>query len=123
MARPRPSSNPCEPSPCGPDSVCRVINTHAVCSCQPFCLGSPPNCRPECVVSSQCSLNRACINQRCQDPCSGTCGLNAFCKIVNHNPICCCRTGFIGDPFTRCLPEPRKHFSSLTLSIFIQRLD
>ncbi|KAJ9598210.1 hypothetical protein L9F63_011093, partial [Diploptera punctata] len=96
--------NPCLPSPCGPNSICRIVNNHAVCSCQPGCLGSPPTCRPECMVSSDCSQNRACINQKCQDPCPGTCGFNALCQVVNHNPVCSCAPGFTGDPFTRCLP-------------------
>ena len=100
--------NPCLPSPCGPNSICRIVNNHAVCSCQPSCVGSPPTCRPECMVSSDCPQNRACINQKCQDPCPGTCGFNAICQVVNHNPVCCCAPGFTGDPFTRCLIQQRK---------------
>ena len=96
--------NPCNPSPCGPNSQCREINGQAVCSCVPGFIGSPPTCRPECVTSTECSLNQACVNQKCIDPCPGTCGLNAKCQVVNHNPICSCPPKYSGDPFIRCLP-------------------
>ncbi|EAT34892.1 AAEL012905-PA [Aedes aegypti] len=100
------SQNPCMPSPCGPNSQCREINEQAVCSCLPTYIGSPPGCRPECVTSSECSLDRACINQKCVDPCPGTCAANARCNVNNHSPICSCRSGYTGDPFTRCYPNP-----------------
>lgn len=97
-----PVQEPCNPSPCGPNSVCRQINGQAVCSCAPGSIGSPPTCRPECVISSECSLSKACVNQKCIDPCSGSCGFNAKCQVINHNPICTCAEGFTGDPFFRC---------------------
>lgn len=100
--------NPCQPSPCGPNSQCREINQQAVCSCLPQYIGSPPGCRPECTVSTECPHNQACINQKCKDPCPGTCGLNAQCQVINHSPICSCRQGHTGDPFLRCYPIPRK---------------
>lgn len=97
--------NPCHPSPCGPNSQCREINEQAVCSCVSGFMGSPPSCRPECVTSVECSLNEACVNQKCIDPCPGTCGLGAICKVVNHNPICSCPPNYIGNPFSRCTPK------------------
>lgn len=64
----------------------------------------PPNCRPECVISSECSQDKACINQKCKNPCvSETCATNAICKVVNHNPICSCSSEFTGDPFVKCI--------------------
>lgn len=101
--------NPCQPSPCGANSQCRQINGQAVCSCLPEYTGSPPNCRPECVSSSECPLDKACIKQKCTDPCSGTCGVNAICRVINHSPICSCKNDFTGDPFLRCYPIPSKH--------------
>lgn len=95
--------NPCNPSPCGPNSQCRNINKQAVCSCVIGYIGNPPTCRPECVTSSECSLVKACINQKCVDPCIGTCGIRARCEVINHNPICSCPEQHSGDPFTRCL--------------------
>mgnify|MGYP002715703599 CR=1 FL=1 len=98
--------NLCTPSPCGPNSQCREINDQAVCSCLPNYIGTPPGCRPECTSSSECPLNKACINQKCTDPCPGTCGQNARCEVINHSPICSCNSGFTGDSFTRCYPIP-----------------
>lgn len=100
--------DPCQPSPCGPYSYCRVIDARAVCSCQTNYFGAPPNCRPECIISSECSHNRACVNQRCVDPCPGTCGTNAQCRVTNHNPICTCTAGYTGDPFIQCTWEQSK---------------
>lgn len=103
-----PIPEPCNPSPCGPYSVCKVINQHAVCSCQANYIGAPPACRPECMVSADCPQDKACISTKCEDPCSGVCGLNARCHVVNHNPICSCPIGFNGDPFIRCLVESKR---------------
>lgn len=107
---PPPRQEPCSPSPCGPNAQCRVVNDQAVCSCLPNYNGSPPNCRPECVVSSECPSSRACINNKCSDPCPNTCGVGAQCTTRNHNPICACPAGQTGDPFVRCSPI-RKSFA------------
>lgn len=108
--RPPPSVNPCQPSPCGPNAQCQVVNDQPSCSCQRDFIGSPPNCRPECVSNSECSSHLACMNQRCQDPCPNSCGVNAICRVVSHTPMCVCDTGYTGDPFTQCLPQPCKNF-------------
>lgn len=100
--------NPCSPSPCGPNSQCREVNGQAVCSCLPSYSGSPPACRPECVVSSECPFDKACINQKCADPCPGRCGTNAECRVNNHSPICTCISGYTGNAFTICTKIPRK---------------
>lgn len=76
----------------------------------PGFLGNPPNCRPECVISSDCPRNQACNNQKCIDPCSGTCGWKALCQVVNHNPVCSCPSGFTGDPFFRCEFISKNHY-------------
>lgn len=94
--------NPCMPSPCGPYSVCRTLNEQAMCSCLIGYFGTPPSCRPECLVDSDCTTLMSCSNQKCINPCIGACGLSAECRIHNHKPICYCRNGFTGDPFTRC---------------------
>lgn len=100
--------NPCQPSPCGPNSQCHDQNSHAVCSCLEGYFGAPPSCKPECVVSSECAQNRACINQKCADPCRGACGNNAKCQVVNHNPICSCVPGMTGDPISGCVKDVGK---------------
>lgn len=108
-----PIENPCQPSPCGLNSVCRELNNHAVCSCVPDMIGAPPNCRAECIVSSECAQDKSCINKKCKDPCVGVCGQHARCQAVNHNPICSCPIGYTGDPFIACVrEEERKHRSS-----------
>lgn len=94
--------DPCNPSPCGPHSTCRTVNEQAICTCLPTFVGTPPNCRPECVTSSDCPLSKACIREKCIDPCPGTCGENAQCRVHRHSPYCTCLPGFEGDPFIRC---------------------
>lgn len=97
-----PQIHPCNPSPCGLNSQCREINNQAVCSCLVGYIGAPPNCRPECVTSYECASNQACVNQKCIDPCPGTCGIEAKCQVINHNPICSCPPTYSGDPFIYC---------------------
>lgn len=98
--------NPCQPSPCGANAQCRNNNDQAVCSCLAGFIGAPPQCRPECVVSSECSPTESCINQKCVDACRGACGANARCKVFNHSPICSCNERETGDPFRGCWPIP-----------------
>lgn len=98
----RPPVNPCLPNPCGPNAKCRDINNRAECSCLPGMFGAPPSCRPECVINQDCPSNRACIRQRCEDPCVGTCGFNALCTTQHHQPKCSCLEGYEGDPYTGC---------------------
>ncbi|KAF3421640.1 hypothetical protein E2986_11478 [Frieseomelitta varia] len=102
--------NPCEPSPCGPNSECRVVNDAPSCSCSPEFIGAPPNCRPECVSNSECPSNMACVNQKCRDPCPGSCGANAECRVVSHTPTCVCPSDYTGDPFTQCTSRPCKNY-------------
>lgn len=103
---PIPKTDPCLPSPCGLNSECRVVNDHATCSCIQGFQGVPPACRPECVVSSECSQKQACLNQKCVDPCIGACGYQARCEVINHSPICSCGTNQTGDPFKGCRDIP-----------------
>lgn len=105
---PPPIVNPCDPSPCGPNSQCRISNHQAVCTCSPTFVGSPPYCRPECTVSSECSTDKACIAQKCTDPCPQPCGRNTDCKVYYHSPVCSCLPRYTGDPFSSCYPIPRK---------------
>lgn len=99
-------TNPCSPSPCGPNSQCREFNGSPSCSCLIHFIGSPPNCRPECSINSECPSNFACINQKCRDPCPGSCGSSAICSVVYHTPICSCPEGYTGDPFSYCQLKP-----------------
>lgn len=110
--------DPCVPSPCGSNSQCQNNGGSPACSCVPTFIGMPPNCRPECVINSECPSNQACIRQKCRDSCPGSCGQGALCHVVNHVPVCTCREGYTGDPFTRCIQKPAPcktllHFSSV----------
>lgn len=113
--------NSCYPSPCGPNSQCKENNGQAICSCLPNYVGNPPGCRPECVVSSECAQNKACTNQKCMDPCPGTCGLNADCQVINHSPICSCKTSYTGNPFTSCYLMPQSKIFLFNSEILILR--
>lgn len=99
--------NPCVPTPCGPNSQCRTQNSLAICSCLPSYVGRAPNCRPECTVNSDCPSRLACINENCKDPCSGSCGYNTECHVVSHSPMCTCKIGYIGNPFSECHERPQ----------------
>jgi len=98
--------DPCQPSPCGPNAQCRNINGQAVCSCLRDFVGIPPSCRPECVSNAECPLHLACLQQHCRDPCPGTCGLNAECRVINHNPNCHCIGSFTGNAYVACHRQP-----------------
>lgn len=100
---------PCIPTPCGSNAVCRELNGAGSCSCLTDYIGNPyEGCRPECVINSDCTSDRACIRSKCQNPCPGTCGQNAICQVINHLPSCSCQPGYTGDPFRYCnvaIPE------------------
>lgn len=70
-------SNPCDPNPCGPYSKCLIGSggTQAVCSCLSGYRGSPPACKPECVISSECTGTQACVNWKCVQVCNGICAV------------------------------------------------
>lgn len=91
----------CNPSPCGPNSQCK----DGICTCLPDYQGDPyRGCRPECVLNDDCPRDKACIRNKCKDPCPGTCGQNALCEVINHIPICSCPDGMSGNPFLQCVP-------------------
>ena len=108
---PRPV-DPCNPDPCGPYSQCRRQDNIAACSCLPGYVGTPPNCRPECRIHSECASNLACINEKCRDPCPGACGAFAECEVINHNAVCRCQQGYEGDPFTGCRRITTREYST-----------
>lgn len=100
---------------CGLNAICQVVNHQAVCSCPPGYYGEPrvqcrrqpleePQPRPECTQNSECSNDKACINQACRDPCreTHTCGANAECRVQQHRPLCTCREGFTGNAQLQC---------------------
>lgn len=100
---------PCEPNPCGSNAVCREQNGIGSCQCLPEYYGDPYQaCRPECIRNSDCPTTKACTQNKCTDPCPGTCASNALCSVTNHIPTCSCLPGYIGDPYRYCQREPEK---------------
>ena len=98
--------NPCNPHPCGANSRCQVVHNTAQCSCTAGMIGISPSCRPECIGASDCPSRRGCVNQKCVDPCPGTCGSNSECRVISHSPVCSCRPGFTGNAYSACRPLP-----------------
>lgn len=107
-----PPQSPCSLSPCGINALCNERNSAGSCSCVPEFFGDPyVECRPECVTNSECPKSRSCVNNKCRDPCSsGTCGINAECRVFSHSPTCSCLEGYTGNPSSSChiIPEIRK---------------
>jgi hypothetical protein len=100
-------ADPCHPSPCGANAVCRESNGAGSCSCLPEYFGNPYDaCKPECVLNSDCPSNKACVTNKCKDPCPGVCAYNAFCQVINHLPVCTCPDRFTGNAFVSCNPIP-----------------
>ncbi|KAH1010518.1 hypothetical protein HUJ05_004799 [Dendroctonus ponderosae] len=100
------SSELCHPSPCGQNTNCEVVNGVPTCKCRPGFLGSPiAGCRHECERDGECNSNQACIDFRCQNPCSSQCGENADCSIRNHQAVCSCPKNYFGNPSISCKPE------------------
>ena len=97
-----PLQDPCHPSPCGLFAFCVDKNGQASCSCSPDMSGSAPNCKPECTSNSDCSSTLVCLNQKCKDPCPGSCSNDALCTVSNHIVYCTCPESYTGDPFSRC---------------------
>ena len=131
VSEPEPPKSPCSPNPCGANTDHKVVGNNCICTCLPGYQGDATRgCRPECVISSECGRDQACINLKCVDPCSpGLCARNADCVVTNHVPQCKCKTGFTGNPFEECVPEQPSKISSLsysrifspTFQIFISR--
>lgn len=106
-----PPVSPCVPSPCGANTECFVKDNKPQCSCIADYVGDPyVLCRPECVTNADCDDDKACMSNKCQDPCPGICGINALCEVDNHNPICYCPSDMTGDPFRVCRPHRESSF-------------
>lgn len=126
VSKPFDTVKPCVPNPCGPNAICQDRDGAGSCTCTSGYFGNPyEGCRPECVINSDCSDNRACINNKCQDPCPGFCGTNAQCQTVNHIAKCTCVFGYIGNPYDNCVYRKGKQagckfIHSISLLFFCQ---
>lgn len=71
-------------------------------------------------MNHECPHNKACIQEKCQNPCTKSCGLNAKCDVVNHTPFCTCESGYEGDAFISCSRIPPSKLNlKCTCIIFI----
>lgn len=104
--------HPCNPSPCGSNAICMEKNGAGSCTCITGFHGDPyVRCRPECIQNNDCSSDKACLGMKCRDPCLGSCGLNAQCRVINHIPDCFCISGFTGNANILCKKiEPSMQF-------------
>lgn len=69
--------------------VCKngfVVNEHGELSCAPDAI--------QCSRDNQCTSNTACIEGKCQNPCTTSrkppCPADKSCEVLNHQPICIC---------------------------------
>lgn len=77
-----------------------------------------PQSSPECTSDSACPPTTACINQRCQNPCSisNPCGPGSECVVSLHRPVCDCPSGWAGNPQISCYK--RKSILFLMIVLF-----
>lgn len=111
-------STPCDPNPCGTNAQCKTQNGAINCVCPAGYVGDPySSCRPECVLNTDCPRDQSCSRNRCIDPCPGTCGINADCRVANHIPVCGCKEAFTGDPYESCRPIPAKRKALFVINL------
>lgn len=111
--------NPCTyNNPCASNAICEVFNHRPQCRCPQGFEGNPREyCRrpvveaePECRRDADCSPGLACIQERCQNPCSvlNPCHQTAICRVINTLPvrtmICECIPPLVGDGYSGCFP-------------------
>lgn len=71
-----------------------------------------------CDGDDECPDYNACRNKKCINPCAedDPCAQSANCKVIDHQPVCTCPDGFIGDPRTEC--RSRKNKTNHLIKIF-----
>lgn len=104
--------NPClENNPCARNANCFARNHQAECRCAEGFRGNPlTECRAiECEGNNDCPNDKRCINEQCVNPCvyENNCAMRAECIAQDHNAICKCIQGFVGNPYVSCSPEPK----------------
>jgi hypothetical protein len=101
--------DPCDPSPCGPNTECEVGRAgNPICRCLPTYIPQPDTitgCGRECERDPDCRQGMVCASYRCQprpDPClPSPCGPNTQCNENRQgNPVCTCLEGFQPQPDT-----------------------
>merc|ERR1712106_439322 len=105
------SSDPCRPSPCGPNTRCDTTrNGIAQCRCLDDFVpdGNTINgCKPQCTRDDDCPDDYRCQATKCVRVCQpGACGINADCDARQHRAECRCPQGYTGRPESRCEKTP-----------------
>lgn len=59
-------------------------------------------------MNNDCPKTKACVSNKCRDPCPGVCGRNAECYVANHSPVCTCFCGYVGNPSVACHEMPKR---------------
>jgi hypothetical protein len=135
----------CQTRVCGRLASCQAVNHNAVCSCLEGYTGNPREqcykCKfflfrfiltriveyiyilniltvAGCRSNNDCPAKEACINGQCVNPCR--CGVGAVCEIRDHNPICKCPPGTVGNPSSGCTCNYYyKNHNKITKNTFI----
>ena len=95
--------DPCRTSPvfvCGANKKCEVNRHRPMCVCKNgFVVNNAGEltCAPdhiECNRNEECASNLACIDKRCQNPCTASrvspCSADKTCEVLDHHPMCIC---------------------------------
>lgn len=94
----------CADHPCHPSAICENGAGSFRCVCSEGSVGTPyaePGCGlpNTCQRSSDCANDLRCEQQKCIEPCQlAECGQNAICSAFNHEAVCQCPPGHLGDP-------------------------
>lgn len=107
--------NPCTHTDiCTPDQQCKVLNTlplrTIICQCPPDTIvDSNGRCRsvvhlqPQCTLDTDCLETDKCVRGGCILACRfDRCGVNALCNSINHQAVCTCAEGYVGNPHVEC---------------------
>lgn len=104
-------------NPCSPRAECSVHNHLALCRCPVEMNGNPyvecrPEPQPECRIDADCPPTLACLDSKCQNPCSiiDPCHPPSYCQVEPTEPvrtmICICPEGYISSGSGSCKPIP-----------------
>lgn len=103
--------DPCDPSPCGPGTMCMANKFgNPICRCLGKLIPKPDTitgCGPECTRDPDCETGFVCEDQVCveaPDPCDpNPCGPGAQCIPNSSGGFTCeCPSGSFGNPRVKC---------------------
>lgn len=89
---------------CGENTDCSQRGKVFKCVCKKDFYGDALiGCHPECRINSDCPFDKACMRNKCVNPCNeNICGLRATCEVRNHRGVCSCRPGLTGNAYLEC---------------------